>query len=81
MFYIVLFIGVITLLSLMAWRLPVQPQALGIEPWPPRKGAGDSAAPGDLVARLLRGAREEKPCLSPVDCVRSGRCAGHCGWR
>jgi hypothetical protein len=31
---------------------------------------------------LLEGERkEDKPCLTPIDCVEANRCAGHCGTR
>lgn len=34
-----------------------------------------------VPAEVLKGARkEEKPCLTPIDCVLERRCAGHCGW-
>lgn len=26
-------------------------------------------------------AKEEQPCLTPIDCVLEKRCAGHCGCR
>ncbi|HET8748121.1 MAG TPA: hypothetical protein VFM98_21165 [Ramlibacter sp.] len=45
--------------------------------------AGPSPAPvdpiHDRVARLLKGPKEDKPCLTPVDCVQENRCAGLCG--
>jgi hypothetical protein len=35
-----------------------------------------------VPAKDLVGERhEDKPCLTPIDCVLDKRCAGHCGWR
>jgi hypothetical protein len=35
-----------------------------------------------VPARELEGERhEDKPCLTPIDCVLERRCAGHCGCR
>lgn len=80
MYYIILFVGVLSLLALAAWRLdPSRRQTLARA-----TGQGTQAvdAAGDFAARLLRGERkEDKPCLTPIDCVRTKRCAGHCGCR
>ncbi|HWI84676.1 hypothetical protein [Ramlibacter sp.] len=33
-----------------------------------------------VPATALRGERkEDRPCLTPIDCVMDKRCAGHCG--
>jgi len=35
-----------------------------------------------VPARVLSGERnEDRPCLTPIHCVTSKRCAGHCGCR
>ena len=82
MYYILLGVGVFSLLTLAAWIAPT-PQPFAIAPRRPAQGSGTQAlgAAGDFVARLLQGKREDKPCITPVDCVRTGKCAGHCGWR
>lgn len=33
-----------------------------------------------VPTEVLQGQRkEDKPCLTPIDCVVANRCAGHCG--
>ncbi|HWI81994.1 hypothetical protein [Ramlibacter sp.] len=52
-------------------------------------GGGSSAGAGDkygpplrVPPEVLQGERkEEKPCITPIDCVMANRCAGHCGCR
>jgi hypothetical protein len=78
MYYVILFIGVLSFLALVAWLQPSRRKMLTLA------GQGDQAVDraGDLVARLLKGERkEDKPCITPIDCVRTKRCAGHCGCR
>lgn len=82
MYYVILFIGVLSLLALAAWLDPSRRKTLTLAA---QRGMGQSdqaVAAGDFVARLLKGERrEDKPCLTPIDCVRTKRCAGHCGCR
>lgn len=78
MYYVILFIGVLSFLALVALLEPSRRKML------PLGGQGDPAGheARDYVARLLRGERkEDKPCLTPIDCVKDKRCAGHCGSR
>jgi hypothetical protein len=82
MFFLVLFVAVFMFLSLVAWRSPWPVYAGGAGMRRPGAGQGNQSQRGadDRFARLLQGEHhEELPCLSPVDCVRSGKCAGHCG--
>lgn len=82
MYFLVLFVGVFLFLTFVAWR----------SPWPVfagearmrRQGGGQgSPAPseaGNSFERLMQAERkEEMPCLTPIDCVQSGKCDGHCG--
>jgi len=83
MYYIILFLGVLSLLAMAAWLDPWRRPMFAREE---RRGTGPGAqavhAAGDLAARLLKGERnEDRPCLTPIDCVRTKRCAGHCGCR
>lgn len=83
MYYIILFIGVLSFLALVAW---LQPSRLPLTVAGHRgSGEGQHAlpgSPGSLVAQLLKGERkEDKPCITPIDCVKDKRCAGHCGCR
>lgn len=77
MYYVILFIGVLSFLALVAWLQPSRRKVtLSVQ----RDQAVDVA--GDFVARLLKGERkEDKPCLTPIDCVKNKRCDGHCGTR
>ncbi|GAB3651727.1 hypothetical protein [Ramlibacter alkalitolerans] len=86
MYYLLAFTGVIFFLSFVAWREP----ALRHVGMPhggfdrPSRGAGAPAAQaaGAVAGRFpLEERKQEKPCLTPVDCVQDGKCAGHCGWR
>jgi hypothetical protein len=83
MYYVILFIGVLSILALVAWFDPSQRKLLTLAT---QRGMdqGDQAVDraSDFVARLLKGERkEDKPCITPIDCVRTKRCAGHCGCR
>jgi hypothetical protein len=83
MYYIILFVGVLSLLALAAW---LDPSRLRMFARAERRGTGMGTqavpAAGSLAARLLKGERnEDMPCLTPIDCVRTKRCAGHCGCR
>jgi hypothetical protein len=83
MYYVILFIGVLSLLALAAWLDPSRRKMLTLATQR-GMGPGDRAVDpaGDFVARLLKGERrEDKPCLTPIDCVRTKRCDGHCGCR
>lgn len=78
MYYIILFVGVLSFLGLVAWLAPARRARAGSRATGPHDQAGHAAA--SLTAQLLRGERnEDKPCLTPIDCVRTKRCAGHCG--
>ena len=84
MYYLLLFFGVLCLLSFVAWRdpagRPMFPRALAGQRRDQRSPA--VAASGAIASRFFGGEhKEDKPCLTPVDCVQTGRCAGHCGWR
>lgn len=83
MYYVILFIGVLSFLTLVALLDPSRRKTLTLA-GRPGMGQGDQAldTAGDFVARLLKGERrEDKPCLTPIDCVRLKRCDGHCGCR
>lgn len=78
MYYVILLVGVLSFLTLVAWLEPSRRRVLT------PAGQDDQAVngPGDFVARLLKGERkEDKPCITPIDCVSAKRCAGHCGCR
>lgn len=81
MYYIILFIGVLLLLALVAWLQPAR-RHLAVAGQP---GSGEQALPSasrSLIDRLLQGERkEDKPCITPIDCVQAKRCAGYCGCR
>jgi hypothetical protein len=82
MYFLVIFVGVFLFLSLVAWRSPWPVYAVDARMRRQDAGPGKQGprGAGDRFARLLQGEhKEEMPCLSPVDCVRSGKCAGHCG--
>lgn len=86
MHYFLLFFGAITFLTFVAWRYPGVRQTIPRETRGREANTGGSTEPaddlGDRIARLLEGERkEDKPCLTPIDCVQTGRCAGHCGVR
>lgn len=83
MYYVILFIGVMSFLALVAM---FEPSRRGMLTHAAQRGMkqGDQAASaaGDFIARLLKGERKEDlPCLTPIDCVQTRRCAGHCGCR
>lgn len=84
MYYVLLFIGVLSLLSVLAWRDPTRGQMFP-KVLPGLRGGQKPrpvAAVGASAARFIAGERkEDMPCVTPVDCVQTGRCAGHCGWR
>ena len=84
MYYLLLFFGVLCLLAFVAWRDPARgavfPGVLAVQRRD--RGLPAVAASGAIANRFFGGERkEDKPCLTPVDCVQTGRCAGHCGWR
>jgi hypothetical protein len=82
MYYFLLFFGVIAFLSLVAWRSPSPGFVLARQVGTPGQGTPVVDAAGGFVARLLKGERKlDAPCLTPIDCVQEGRCAGHCGRR
>ena len=86
MYYFILFLAVLTLFALAAWFDPSQARRLARATQLAGHGTGQGAqaghADGSLAARLLQGERkEDKPCLTPVECVAERRCAGHCGCR
>lgn len=79
MYYIILFVGVLSFLALVAWLQPShRPLSAGGIARPGDGTASGSA--GSLIAQLLKGERkEDKPCVTPIDCVRAKRCNGNCG--
>lgn len=83
MYYIILFAGVISFLAAAAWldnsrRQLARAGSRGA--WHGAQAAPAAAAAG--IAELLKGERQEdKPCLTPIDCVSTRVCAGHCGSR
>lgn len=86
MYYVLLLVSVMSFLSFVAWRYPSQAQRFARQAGLTLQRTGKTERPAetrsDFVARLLKGERkEDRPCLTPVDCVKSGRCAGHCGCR
>lgn len=86
MYYIILFIGVLSFLALVAWLEPLRRQRLARAVKLTNQGAGASAVDGrnaaGALAAFLKGERkEDMPCLTPIDCVMTKRCAGHCGCR
>lgn len=82
MYFLVLFVGVFLFLSFVAWRSP-WPVYAGHPRTRPQGGGQPDAAPrqaGNSFESLLKAERkEDMPCLTPIDCVQSGKCAGHCG--
>ena len=83
MYYIILFVGVLSFLGLVAWLAPLRRQshAHAAGHGPGQRAQTGHAALG-LAAQLLKGERkEDMPCLTPIDCVKDKRCAGHCGYR
>jgi hypothetical protein len=84
MYYFILLFLVISCLSLVAWRDPARRLVFAREAAPPvqRRGHGAQAvaAAGELAAGWRAGERkEEKSCVTPIDCVQTNHCAGHCG--
>jgi hypothetical protein len=84
MLFLFPFVGVMLLLTLVAWADPtergIQARARALRERAASGGA--SLSMGSLTAQLLKGERKiEKPCLTPIDCVMENRCAGHCGCR
>jgi hypothetical protein len=84
MYFVVLFTIVFLFLTFMAWRYPMQWPASAAYAGRSGQGAGqrdpDPRAADNVFARLVKGERkEDEPCLTPIDCVQSGKCAGHCG--
>ncbi|GAB3764231.1 hypothetical protein GCM10028796_18770 [Ramlibacter monticola] len=79
MYFLVLFAGVMFLLFFLAWKLPL-PAGFAFEPLLPARAPGQGTAPASFAARFFGSHKEDEPCLTPVDCVQKGRCAGHCGW-
>jgi hypothetical protein len=94
LYYFLLFIGVISFLSFMAWRQPGSPRHVLAR----AAGAGGQctgectghckgqsalaiAAGGDWDRLMQSERKDDAPCLTTVDCVRIHQCAGHCGWR
>jgi len=83
MYYFILFFGVIALLSLVAFAAPSRPmvafQGIG-----PGRNTGRAhpggERPGAAGGGMLQWKRkEDKPCLTVIECVQDGKCAGHCG--
>jgi hypothetical protein len=86
MYYIILFVCVLFLLALAAWFTASQRLTLARASKVAKHDTGQSALAAhesaNVAARLFKGERkEDKPCLTPIDCVQANRCAGHCGCR
>lgn len=82
MYYLLLLLGVMLFLSFVAWRYPSRRAVATHAADRPQQASPWIESAAEVFARLLKGPRnEEQPCLSPIDCVRTGRCAGHCGLR
>jgi len=102
MFYIVLFVAIISFLTITALLDPTQRRQLAISRRSGIKHRSDPLADsiagiaammvsrfggkhGQVLrvpASVLRGERkEDRPCLTPIDCVGGKQCAGHCGCR
>ena len=83
MYFVMLFVIVFLFLTVMAWRFPVLWPASASHARASAQGTGQgNAVPraDNVFARLLKGEhKEDEPCLTPIDCVQSGKCAGHCG--
>lgn len=94
MYYIILLIGVMSFLSLVSWRFPHRAVYAGATPQrrvpadgAPLASGGKVVEPAlsdeaitERVANALRGEwTEERPCLTPIDCVLDHKCDGHCG--
>lgn len=81
MYYIILFIGVLSFLALVAWLEPLRRRRLARAVTPAGHGAAGVTTAGALAALLKGERKEDMPCLTPIDCVMTKRCAGHCGCR
>ena len=81
MYYIILFVGVLSFLAAAAWLDASRRRLARADSHGAWHGAQAApAAAGGGIAQLLKGERQEdKPCLTPIDCVSTKRCAGHCG--
>lgn len=83
MYYFILFFGVISLLSLVAWVAPSRPMvkfqgACHSRDTGRAHPSGERAeASGGGLLQWKR--KEDKPCLTVIECVQDGKCAGHCG--
>ncbi len=82
MYYFLLFFGVIAFLSFVALVTRRRAHARQAAAIPVRPTERRAETPGDIFARLVQGERkEDKPCVTPIDCVLEDKCAGHCGCR
>lgn len=93
MYYIILFLGVLTFLAVVAWLDPsrrpvpargvklVRPATVRSSRTVPAIAPVPEPAPGSFAALLKGERKEDKPCITPIDCVMEKRCAGHCGHR
>jgi hypothetical protein len=83
MYYVILFIGVMFFLAVAASLDPSRRKTLALAGGRGMRQVDQGVdAASDFVARLLKGERkEDMPCLTPIDCVRTKRCDGHCGCR
>jgi hypothetical protein len=80
MYFVVIFVVVFTFLTVMAWRFPVLWPASANYSGRSRQGTPAAGAADNVFARMIKGEhKEDEPCLTPIDCVQSGKCAGHCG--
>lgn len=51
--------------------------ATGFDRWGTKYGPPLRVPPKELEGER----HEDRPCLTPIDCVLQKRCAGHCGCR
>lgn len=92
MYYIILLIGVMSILAFVSWRFAHRAAFASATPLQhvahdaaPSTGGGaqpvlSEEAITERVANALRGHwTEERPCLTPIDCVADHECDGHCG--
>jgi hypothetical protein len=54
-----------------------EPAGAGFDRWGTKYGPPLRVPPTELTGQR----NEDKPCLTPIDCVMAKRCAGHCGCR
>ncbi|MBI5279708.1 MAG: hypothetical protein HY854_24970 [Burkholderiales bacterium] len=76
MYYVLAFAAVIAILGIAAALLLNRRPAFAETVQMPMPYVGGP------IARLMRGElKEDRPCLTVIECVQERRCAGHCGCR